>query len=188
MNEFIALLQTASWKDPITVATVVVAVFTVVSVIVSAFMWNATRQQARISRQIFEAAHRPYIGVTEFTGIMSISGVVACGLTVSVSNSGTVPAKNLTARWTVTLEEEQIYAGRSDEGPSVLLPGESKYLRTNYQMGKDKYEKLQAGSILKISVNLEYQGVTEQPYSYTQFGEFDVKRQRGYVMTEARST
>jgi hypothetical protein len=113
---------TALWGDPITISTVVVAVFTVVSVVVSTFMWSATRAQARISREIFEAEHRPYVGVIELGGSMSISGQVRGWLSILIKNSGKVPAYRLRIFWQLSIGDTVLTDTNSSPEAMVLLP------------------------------------------------------------------
>jgi hypothetical protein len=179
---------TASWDDPITVATVVVAVFTVVSVIVSAFMWSATREQARISREIFEAAHRPYVGVLELSGSMSIGARVDGWLSILIKNSGTVPAYQLRAFWLLSIGDVVILDTRGTEKASVLLPDEPTRLHLNYVISKEQFSELKEGANLNIVVSIKYKGVTKKEYDYTQHAIYTASNQLGYVMMDADSS
>jgi hypothetical protein len=178
---------TASWDDPVTVATVVVAIFTVVSVIVSAFMWSETREQARISREIFEAAHRPYIGITELSGAMSIQGKVHGWVTVLIKNSGSVPAYRLKILWRLSIGDIVLPDTKTAERVMVLLPDDPTRITLDYYFSQDYMEKLN-GAPLDILVTIKYKGVTDKEYNYTQHAVYNRSDERGYVMTEADST
>ena len=86
----LAMPSVAYWEDQITVATLVIAASTVVSLIVSVLMWNAMRRQTQLTQDIFEAAHRPYVGVLKLAGGINKSGSnpAIFNLSARIKNSG----------------------------------------------------------------------------------------------------
>ena len=64
------LLQTAIQSTPLswdgratTISTIIIAGAAVVNLIVAILLWKTTINSTKITRDIFEASHRPYVGV-----------------------------------------------------------------------------------------------------------------------------
>ena len=51
----------AFFSDPITTATTVIAVATVINLIISSLLWRATKRTADVTKNIFDAANRPFL-------------------------------------------------------------------------------------------------------------------------------
>src|ERR1700730_13680115 len=52
-------------SDPMTTATIVIAVATVVYSVLTLLLFLTTNKNTSITRQIFEASNRPYLGIPE---------------------------------------------------------------------------------------------------------------------------
>lgn len=164
------------WKDPISLATIVIAISTVASVGVSLLLWNVTRGYTQVTREIFEAAHRPYIGLLDLSGDGGQSGnePVRLGFGAKYRNSGSVPGNNVTVRWQLATKsgaEVKFYA--PDEKPTVLLPGDEQSTSIWLDL-EDELNKAWLDSDLELQVLLvvTYQGVTGSEYSHRQEGTY----------------
>jgi hypothetical protein len=173
----------ATWKDPITLATLVIAVSTVVSVVVSVLMWAAMRRQTKVTQAMFEAAYRPYIGAIELSPMTSIQELAWTVLTLQVKNSGSIPAFGLTATWKLLIDGQSILQNVPSQ-KLTLLPNTFAHLNTEFTVAREVYEKVKIGK-LRFSVTIDYQGVKNKKYRYTQHGETD--RKGNYVLTFAES-
>jgi hypothetical protein len=179
------LLQAATWRDPITVATVVVAIFTVVSVVVSAFMWSATRKQAQISREIFEAAHRPYVGVDNVNAfIYPGRNGTTLQIGITTKNSGSVPARHIVVMWSVSLLGQDVPREPHVDQAIVLLPEQSRVINTSHLLSGEMYTAFRLpDSLVEIVATIKYKGVTEKDYNYRQHAVFHTSQ--GVAMTGA---
>ena len=83
------------YKEPITLATIVIAVATVVYAIVTYFLFRKTSQSVEIAQQIFASTNRPYVGVMRIKRAQKVSKEWRFGVSVIVRNVGTVPAYNV---------------------------------------------------------------------------------------------
>lgn len=117
------------WKDPITLATIVIAVSTVASVGVSFLLWNVTRGYTQVTRDIFEAAHRPYIALLDLSGdgMQTGNNPVRLVFGAKYKNSGSVPGNNITVRWQLTTKSgAAVKFNPPYEKPTVLLPNDEE--------------------------------------------------------------
>jgi hypothetical protein len=137
------------WKDPITVATIVIAVSTVASVGVSFLLWNVTRGYTQVTRDIFEAAHRPYIALLDLSG----DGV----------QSGNYPVR-------------LVFGAKfnpPNEKSTVLLPGDEEstsiWLDLEPELNK---AWLDSELELQVSLVVTYRGVTGKKYDHRQEGTY----------------
>src|SRR5437867_3356201 len=81
-------------SDPMTVATIIIAAATVVYSVLTVLLFITTVKNTSITRQIFEAAHRPYLGIPEVnTTVAPTNDAVQfeCG----IRNFGSIPAHNI---------------------------------------------------------------------------------------------
>jgi hypothetical protein len=175
----------STWQDPVTVATLVIAVSTVVSVLVSYLMWTATWRQAKITQEMFEAANRPYVGVLSVDG-MIFSGTKGEGMVIQLvfvaKNAGSVPARAISVVWRVWTENREIEQQPHKLQPIVLLPDQTEYLRSTFNLG-DEYKRIQDKTLLNVSLTIKYKGVTEQDYHYEQHAV--LQHGTGYALTGA---
>jgi hypothetical protein len=150
--------------DPMVLWTIVIAAATVVNVGVAVFMWLAMRQSNAIAKKVFEASHRPYIGVSEH--IVKINEI-SDGMYIHVGfkNFGEIPARKVRAKWQVfingNLQPSQILP---DDNIETLFPGTSGGFGGN--IGNPQvWASIDNGtSVLEVSFEATYQGITEETY------------------------
>ena len=164
------------WKDPITVATIVIAVSTVASLGVSFLLWNVTRGYTQVTRDIFEAAHRPYIALLDLSGDGMQSGNYPVRLVFGAKyrNSGSVPGNNVTVTWHLTTKSGAgVKFEPPDEKPTVLLPSDEEstsiWLDLEAELNK---AWLDSELELRVSLVITYRGVTGKEYGHRQEGTY----------------
>lgn len=162
----------SSWQDPITVSTVVIAVSTVVSMTVSIFMWSATRRTARVTRDIFEAAHRPYIAIEDLSGLWMQTGdhPVRVSFAAKIKNSGSVPGSEVMLVWQIfTANDVLLKQHTSEEHGTVLLPEGERAVDACLDLQADTGKAWLENKIqLNITVTLAYKGVTKKDHGHKQ--------------------
>jgi hypothetical protein len=179
------LLQTASdpneWNRTIAVATVVIAVATVLYLITTVLLWVTTRQSANLTRDMFEASHRPYV----------YSFKVECGdydhdedededdidedalpkglyFQVGFKNVGSVPAHDFQSEFQVILDGKIFpYPEHEEHGNTVLFPGQETYIYALFEDEKE-IEKLRNYKTISLAIECSYKGVGEKQYTYTE--------------------
>lgn len=161
------------WKDP-TLATIVIAVSTVASVGVSFLLWNVTRGYTQVTRDIFEAAHRPYIALLDLSGDGMQTGDYPVRLVFGAKyrNSGSVPANNVTVKWNLTTKSGAgVKFEPPDEKPTVLLPSDEESTSIWLDL-EAEFNKAWLDSELELQVSLvvTYRGVTGKEYGHRQEG------------------
>lgn len=152
------------YQDPITVATIVIAISTVVSVVVSYYAWKATKLSARaaaesaeITKLMFEEAYRPRVAIIGVQSSLDPQGKKA-KLTVALKNYGTLPARHIELLYACSAEEN------SDHGLQSLMPQEITSRVITLQ-GAD-FDWLMDGKTLKLES--VYFGAGGQKYRYDQ--------------------
>src|SRR6185436_2154375 len=138
-------------------------------------MWTATRRSTMFTQRIFEAAHRPYIGIESFDGISHPRPTgVDMQINVWVRNSGSVPARNVVAIWGASLFSTEVARPISTGDSRSLLPGQSQSFNATFKFD-DRYKAIGRPRIgnLEISVRIEYKGITSQTYQYEQLANYN---------------
>lgn len=116
------------YPDPVTIATIVIAIATVVNVWVAYCQWRAARKSAEIAMRVFETANRPYVGV-DLLGCQKDELSPCLNVQANIKNFGTAPAENCDIGWKVYINGiEQAGTGFSTH-PAVIFPGLTVYLR-----------------------------------------------------------
>lgn len=106
-----------TWQIVSTVANIIGAV----GVAVAAWAaWASTR----VTRSVFEAAYRPYVGVESVSSSLDNSaGTLTTG--PSIKNHGTVPADILTVGWTYRLNGEDLPQSQTEKNLPAIFPQKS---------------------------------------------------------------
>lgn len=142
----------------------VLAIVTTVYAFFTVLLWRATNRQAKISRQIFEASHRPWL-------TLSIRSVQWLAFGVRLKNEGTVPACN--ARWTARCwvkdskgEEKEVLPVDPEDSAwthagFLLVPNEEMTFWLRFSEGLPDHEP---ETRVRLDLLLNYEGVS--PWRY----------------------
>ncbi|HEV2706001.1 MAG TPA: hypothetical protein VGV59_08750 [Pyrinomonadaceae bacterium] len=137
------------YQDPMTLATVVVAVAAVLNLLASFLMWKATANSARTARDIFEATYRPRVGIVGVQTSLDPHGEKV-KLNVTLKNYGSLPAAHLKLLCLVeTTEADLVWGGQP------IMPQETAALTCKLG-GSESYRHFTRGDVLVFK--LEYMG------------------------------
>ena len=189
------------YQDPITVATIIIALTAIGSAVISERlrrvtaeyvqatkeMLNATqatmeltKDNLRITRDIYEAAHRPYVGVFEVNHGFQQNNT-ALLIELKYKNIGSVPAVELKATIIFAVDGTPI----PDSNPAidsvgVILP--EQMLAARYTYHGDFNEAVAGNTILTFTFSCTYKGVTQQEYRYEQESKYEHHFQGFYII------
>ncbi len=134
-----------------------------------------TQRQAEVSRQIFEAAHRPYIEVTLEDAFFVRPDLYRARF--AMTNRGAVPAVGVA--WTVTIShDEREIATRGSSGTHVLFPGGGRI----FSVGTGSGGIETPAGLTTIAVEVRYGGVSGR--SYATRATFEGKYEQWRVVTQ----
>jgi hypothetical protein len=184
--------MSSRWKDPIVWATVTIAIATVVNISISKGMWEVTKENTEISRKVFEASFRPYVGAPKALALRTKNekGEYLRALTVEmeIKNFGQVPAYNFEViTWRGLLDgiETHETSGLGGLGvkPTLLLPASSRFVHV-FVRG-DPYSKVVSGQArLEIELELQYTDPAGKNYRYRTKRVYDYTRRRFVTIEE----
>ena len=162
------------WKDPliITIATAVIAFAAIVNLLVSVLMWLATNRSAKITEKIFEAAHRPYLGIVR-EDVVKNDREMTTTIRAVVKNSGGVLARDIRHDWKILIDGK-VTSMPSSEEPAVLVPEAEMTFAGEIDVSSKEYSSILSGEAKLLSTfNLRYKGVTQKEYHYATKREYD---------------
>lgn len=150
--------MTKKWfKDPITVATVVIAFATVINVLVSLYMGKKTNDYTEVTKNIYKASNRPYVGI-DAVKFNKDDGKHLIFL-ITVKNFGSIPATNVRVSNQLILDGTNIpTAGYEfNNKHSNLFPQATD----NFIMKVGSvYDRVENGSmVLDLTSTIKYRGV-----------------------------
>jgi hypothetical protein len=129
LKESRAIIMLKNWfRDPITGSTVMIAFATVVNLLISGFLWRATKEavdvskrSVEISRKVFEAANRPYVGV-ENLEVQRNEATKNLRIRTTFKNFGSIPAYETMPSADVLLDNA-VQESKDLSKPLTLMPG-----------------------------------------------------------------
>lgn len=166
----IQIAPASSWSDPITLATIIIAACTVLYSVLTYFMFRATVANTKITNKIFEAAHRPYLGI-QSTNTKLNDGAIE--FICIARNFGSVPAHNIEI-----LSHATTVGGTATDLPRLVeIGGFSIYPTSHKELhlrvgDKSVYNAISNNARLEMFVTLRYEGLAGQKYEYTYQGMF----------------
>lgn len=151
------------YPDPVTIATVVIAIATVINMAVAVFQWNAARRSANVAEMIFEAGNRPYVGVKSIICIKD-SAEKCLRIFAVIKNFGTATAENCDVGWKMYLNGVIVAGTSFPANTTALFPKLSHHLRA---ILCEPYSQITSGaSILEITVHFPYSWKPKQSHIY----------------------
>ena len=182
----LALLQAAqtdpNWNDEvITKATIVIAAATVLALVANVLLWLTTRRSTNLTRDMFEAGHRPYVGVTgvemydpdkdeddedETSEDEDDDPPKMIIFAVEYGNVGTVPAHNVHPTMTIVVDGVVLPEDvREEEDILFVLPGGKQYLQDVIDDPK-QLKSVMGAKVLSVIFKCTYEGLTNKQYRY----------------------
>ncbi|HYX30309.1 MAG TPA: hypothetical protein VE863_17345 [Pyrinomonadaceae bacterium] len=146
-------------------ATVVIAVATVVYTFATILLFITTSRNTRITRDIFEAAHRPYIGIAEVNTTVAPNGN-AVDFECAMRNFGTIPAHNVEILdASLSINGNPANLGRLEFGRFSVFPTSQHFFQVNVHNAPNANAILRF-SRLELRISLRYEGLAEKKYTY----------------------
>src|SRR5260370_21032309 len=151
--------------DPMTLATVVIAGAAIVNLLVSFMLWRATANATDITKKIFEASHRPYIGIpqvdTNFDPINHPLQFVCV-----TKNFGSIPAHDVEVLETQVIRNgEPVNLDRDEFGKFSVFPQSQTFHQVNIRNVINPAHALRNDRI-ELRVEFRYKGAYEKYYRY----------------------
>jgi len=144
------------------IATAVIAIATVINLFVSISMWRTTSASVEVTRDIFKAAHRPYVGTSKINSLRD-ANKKKLSIVLVFKNFGSVPATGLEATWNILINGSPQPTTKIPDKPSVLFPSATSALPASFQGGV--YDSIINGkAVLEIEVDFRYKGVQQEQY------------------------
>jgi hypothetical protein len=166
----------------------VVAIATVVNVIATLLLWLTTKESVNVTKEMFEASHRPYVHISEIEmrgpddddddgdlGDEADDPALRKELCFNVvfNNVGSVPAHDVVANMQLVVDGLIMPNIELEDKPiAVLFPNEEKYTTIVADDPKD-IEQIQKAKALSLIIKCTYKGVAEKQYSYEEKAIYD---------------
>ena len=155
------------WSDPLAIIAAVNASATILYVGFTAGILRATRDNTKVTRDIFESAYRPYVALAG----MSLGRPTSRSETAVIfefKNSGSVPAVDFRYAISVTIDGKPVKTDYEARTLNTLFPGEP--LTVYYFPGPKEMNALES---LHFFVQASYRGFDQQKHGYT--GQFQYR-------------
>jgi hypothetical protein len=152
------------WHDPIVWATLIIAAATVANVLVARRMWRSSQASIKLTRDIFTATHRPYVGVdkTEYQEQIATREHV---FHFGIKNTGTAAAANVIFTIRAILGGETHF--ENTQGPLLLHPTKETRFTSRLKDNKNAYARIINGEPLTLELDINYQGPGDKEYFYS---------------------
>lgn len=162
----------AAWDTrAITVSTIIIALAAVVNFIVAWLLWRTTVGYTKVTRDIFDASHRPYVGVVMVDYVRHHSPLQV-ELIGHIKNVGTVPARDVKIQHQLIMNGKAQSPSGLDTNFGVIFPGVEVQWRCCTSNDEEYKECLTAN--LEVRMTIDYAGLAGQSYRY----EYQAMRER----------
>jgi hypothetical protein len=151
------------YTDPMIVATIVVAAATVVNLLVAIRMWRVASENTALTRDMFEAAHRPYIGVSKIKAENNPE-LRTFLITIDYKNVGSVPADEVHTSVQLLVNGFPLPMDELLHKKSVLMP--DMHTQRKILIDDSDYKKLAGNPKLDLTFSADYKGIAKKTYSY----------------------
>lgn len=175
--------NTTNWQTNLVAwSTLFIAVATGVNLIVAILMWRVTRSYTLTTRDMFEASHRPYIGIAELESKKEENNPFA--LLAYVKNFGNVPAYNFLGNWQLRINGQLADLAPRTDKPQIIAP--QALIHIVIYIGAEDFLAIKDGAQTDLVISLQYEGVTgkrhhcKNVYSYSrELRDFEIIRTEG---------
>jgi hypothetical protein len=154
------------YKDAIALSTVFIAIATGVNLVVSFFLWRSTAGATKVTRDMFLASQRPYVGIPTYDTHWD-ANTKTFKFVGHARNFGSIPAQNVGV-----LKSEIVVDGVPVDRPTptkfgkfTIFPETPHYL--NFFL-TSKAAVMVLPERLEIHITLRYEGLNGKGYRYEQ--------------------
>jgi len=160
-----------TWKDPITLATIVIAIATVINVGAAIYMGVKTSEYTEITKNIYKASNRPYIGIDSFK--INKDDNKHLLFYVNYKNFGTVPASNVRVKYDMLFDGQTAQHSNSEvyDSNSNLFPQVANSIRL--RTGADYENVISGKTVLDVVIDIKYRGATKDEYEVNERWRYD---------------
>jgi len=152
-------------SDPMMTATIVIAVATVVYSVLTLLLFITTSRNTSITREIFEASHRPYLGIPEINTTIAPSGNAVhfeCG----IQNFGSIPAHNIEmTAGDLAINGAAVNLRAGEFGKFSIFPTSHHFFHTDIHDAPNAATVLQFSRV-ELRISLRYEGLAKKKYTY----------------------
>ena len=149
--------------EAVVISTVVIALAAIINLVVSTLLWRETRSYSKTTRDMFEASHRPYVGVhrIQFTNDESQRKIT---IRAEIHNKGSVPAQRVEYEVKVVANGFPLPVIMAEHKPSLIFPGTPAFNTSHITDAKEYRDTISMPIDFFLSVH--YEGVANRKYSY----------------------
>ncbi|MCL4705361.1 hypothetical protein KJ068_09390 [bacterium] len=163
------------FKDAIKLSNAIIAFATVVNALVAYFMWGTAQDSVKLTQEslkltgksiiltedIFKASHRPFVGGLARVKADNVEKCII--INIDCKNYGNVPAKKMEVNWEITINGNLQPMTKIPDEPAILFPASTHTFAG--QVCENMFSLITDGSsILEITLDIEYEGVSNEKY------------------------
>jgi hypothetical protein len=149
----------------------VMAISTVINIVISAFLWVATKRQAEYMQYMYETSQRPHVGFLQSSHKIDREKKTFLYRLI-FTNTGNIMAQNVFTKIEGYLNNNEIPPTEDEPKPTIMFP-QSKLLRTG-RVRDDHFDFMMRGaSVFKLVMTTTYQGAKNTQYVCRQEIQFE---------------
>lgn len=160
--------------------------------LLSLMMWHTTKENtevakenAQITRRIFEATHRPYVSIVNLRAEVNKEGKYIL-INGNITNFGGVPATSLTAMWRILVNNVEVALPRVETKSAAILPQNSLGIFMDIKSPQG-FASIMGGGRVDIFLSAQYKGITDKQYTYEQESMYQPNENR-FILIEVKAT
>jgi hypothetical protein len=144
--------------------TAVLAICAIANVFIALFLWKTTHTYTTITKQIFLASQRPYIGISRyFHNIHPDTSIIK--LSVELKNFGNTPAKNVDFMIEALIDDKILPLDNNTNKNQIFFPQSAHAMDAIFEDRNLLLAIIANRSTLKLHTHVTYKGITTQDYS-----------------------
>ncbi len=149
-------------------ATVVIAIATIVNVLIAKKLWEQTKATVEVTRHHFERTDRPYVGV-DFVEFARQPPRQKAIITAVVKNFGPLPAHRLALRNDAFVNDKKLEKQKVVPGKESVLLFPGGIVRLQGTLEDEAYSAVVGGdATLKVVIVCNYKDSANQPHNTRQ--------------------
>jgi len=146
------------WKDPVTLATIVIAVATVINLAASFYVSKKTSEYTEVTKNIYKSSNRPYIGIETMD---SEADGTHMFFNIKFKNYGSVPANDV--RITVSPKIDGVtYVGAGNDvydSHLNLFPQTTRLIK--FKQGPMYNQVMSGKAVFDLLITVKYKGIAQ---------------------------
>ena len=173
------------WKDPVTIATVAMALVAGCNGLIYFFMWRTyesslalTQKSVELTSRMMEATNRPFVSPLTLE-LVQIEPQKKAALTFELKNVGNVPANRITLESLIYIDGVLVQGDEQSatSNPSTLVPNQSIGIESLVGDPAMYSGIINGKKELRAKITIRYFGIVEEGYYSYLEGHYDASRQ-----------